>query len=102
MNKQASKSSATDWNKVRAQALQPVAYDPETDPYDPNDEAAVKAFWGDAQITRGPGRPRAEVTRPMLSMRIDPDVLQHLRESGKGWQTRVNALLREAVNAGRL
>ncbi len=38
----------------------------------------------------------------MLSMRADPDVLAHLRASGKGWQTRVNALLREAVEQGRL
>jgi uncharacterized protein (DUF4415 family) len=29
-------------------------------------------------------------------------VLAHLRASGKGWQTRVNALLKEAVEKGRL
>ena len=51
---------------------------------------------------RRPGRPRVAVKRPMLSMRADPDVLAHLRASGKGWQTRVNALLREAVEQGRL
>ncbi|MDB5731537.1 MAG: hypothetical protein JWQ03_1432, partial [Variovorax sp.] len=38
---------------------------------------------------------------PMLSMRTDPDVLASLRASGKGWQTRVNALLREAADQGR-
>ncbi|EYC51718.1 hypothetical protein AZ34_11985 [Hylemonella gracilis str. Niagara R] len=48
------------------------------------------------------GRPRAEVERPRLNMRVDPDVLEHLRASGKGWQTRVNALLKEAVGQGRL
>jgi uncharacterized protein (DUF4415 family) len=30
------------------------------------------------------------------------DALAVLRATGKGWQTRVNALLREAVGSGRL
>lgn len=47
--------------------------------------------------TKKVGRPRAAVTRTMLSLRVDPDVLAALRASGRGWQTRVNALLREAV-----
>lgn len=48
------------------------------------------------------GRPRAAVERPTLNMRVDADVLEHLRSLGRGWQTRVNALLREAVEKGRL
>jgi uncharacterized protein (DUF4415 family) len=48
------------------------------------------------------GRPRAAVTRTMLSLRVDPDVLAALRASGRGWQTRVNALLREAVTKGKI
>ncbi|MEO6320361.1 MAG: BrnA antitoxin family protein [Polaromonas sp.] len=43
------------------------------------------------------GRPPVEVKRPTLSMRIDPDVLEALKASGKGWQTRVNAILRHKV-----
>jgi uncharacterized protein (DUF4415 family) len=48
------------------------------------------------------GRPALPVKRPMLSMRVDVEVLARLRASGKGWQTRVNALLKEAVEQGRL
>lgn len=48
------------------------------------------------------GRPPSPVVRPMVSMRMDPDVLIKLRASGPGWQTRVNALLREAVEQGRV
>lgn len=48
------------------------------------------------------GRPRAAVERPTLNMRVDADVLEHLRSLGRGWQTRVNALLREAVEKGDL
>jgi uncharacterized protein (DUF4415 family) len=29
------------------------------------------------------------------TLRIDPDVLQAFREEGKGWQTRINQVLRE-------
>lgn len=35
--------------------------------------------------------------RPTLNMRIDADVLEALRASGKGWQTRVNAILRREI-----
>ena len=59
---------------------------------------------GAAEFTRlrRVGRPRVEIKRPMLSMRTDPEVLEMLRASGPGWQTRVNALLRDAVEPGRL
>lgn len=43
------------------------------------------------------GRPRVAVKRPTLNMRIDPDVLEALKASGRGWQTRVNAILRHEV-----
>ena len=35
-------------------------------------------------------------------MRVDADVLDALKASGPGWQTRINALLREAVRRGRV
>ena len=43
------------------------------------------------------GRPAAAIKRPTLNMRVDPDVLTALKASGKGWQTRVNLLLRREV-----
>lgn len=46
------------------------------------------------------GRPALPTQRPTLNMRVDADVLSHLRASGQGWQTRVNLLLREAVERG--
>jgi uncharacterized protein (DUF4415 family) len=57
------------------------------------------------QITARRGRPVgsvAAVTKSPVKLRLDPDVLAALRATGKGWQTRVNALLREAVGSGRL
>jgi len=42
------------------------------------------------------GRPKAEVTKVPVKLRLDPDVLAVLRASGDGWQTtRVNRILRE-------
>jgi uncharacterized protein (DUF4415 family) len=102
------RSTGTDWERVRREAAAdaPVAYDPagdaDTEPYDPNDEAAVAAHWAAADIRRGPGRPRKAVERPTLNMRIDADVLAAFKATGPGWQTRINALLREAVESGRL
>lgn len=48
------------------------------------------------------GRPRLPERRPTLNMRIDADVLAALKATGPGWQTRINALLREAVEQGRV
>lgn len=48
------------------------------------------------------GRPRMACPKAPLTMRIDADVLVALRSSGQGWQTRVNALLRDAVASGKV
>jgi uncharacterized protein (DUF4415 family) len=43
----------------------------------------------------------APAKKQMIAMRLDADILAWLRQAGKGYQTRVNALLR-AVKEGRL
>jgi len=74
--------------------------DPDAMPLTDTEWEAVKPF---VRIgARPPGRPPVTVKRPTLSMRVDADVLAAFRQSGKGWQTRINALLREAVQAGRV
>ncbi|MCM1320864.1 MAG: BrnA antitoxin family protein [Bacteroides sp.] len=37
-----------------------------------------------------------------VTMRIDADILESLKKNGKGWQTKVNALLRQAVASGQI
>ncbi len=93
----------TDWNRVQADAAAdaPLAPDPEGALYDPNNAAATEAFWEAAKVVRR-GRPALAVKRPTLNMRVDADILEHLRGLGRGWQTKVNALLREAVAKKRL
>jgi uncharacterized protein (DUF4415 family) len=44
--------------------------------------------------------PPVLVRRPTLNMRVDAEVLEAFKATGPGWQTRINALLREAVKRG--
>ena len=44
---------------------------------------------------RSPGRPKAEVTKERITIRLSPDVLSAFRASGPGWQTRMNEALRD-------
>ena len=51
------------------------------------------------------GRPAGTVkadAKVSTTLRVDPDVLAAFKASGKGWQTRVNEVLREAVEAGKV
>ena len=52
----------------------------------PNTKAAVRG----AQKTP---------TKAPVSIRLDPDVLDHFRSGGPGWQSRINATLRQAMKA---
>lgn len=51
---------------------------------------------------RRPGRPKSEAPKIEVKIRLDARVVEHLRDTGKGWQTRVNAELAKAVEDGRL
>ena len=41
------------------------------------------------------GRPKAAVTKERITIRLSPDVVSAFRSTGQGWQTRVDAALRE-------
>jgi uncharacterized protein (DUF4415 family) len=51
-----------------------------------------------AQFKNKGGRPRIENPKEAVKLRIDADVLARFRESGPGWQTRINGILRAAVS----
>jgi uncharacterized protein (DUF4415 family) len=59
---------------------------------------------GDAFMERArrPGRPKAESPKAEVKIRLNAQVVKHLRETGKGWQTRVNAALERLVEEGVL
>ena len=45
------------------------------------------------------GRPPmpADLRKRCVTMMLDPDIIERLKADGPGWQTRANALLREAL-----
>lgn len=47
-------------------------------------------------LTR-PGRPLSENPKRQVTLRLDPDVVEKFRATGKGWQSRINAELRKAL-----
>ena len=46
---------------------------------------------------RGAGRPLSPNPKQQVTLRLDPDVLEKFRATGKGWQSRINAELRKAL-----
>ena len=47
------------------------------------------------KLMRRRGRPAKAVTKEAVNVRYDRDVLDAFRAQGEGWQTRMNAALRE-------
>lgn len=54
-------------------------------------------FIGETLVRRG--RPVASKTKQATTIRLDPDVLEAFKASGKGWQTRMNDALKEWLAA---
>ena len=59
------------------------------------DEFFVQAdeYVGDKLVHRG--RPKAENTKQALTVRYDVEVVEAFKATGKGWQTRMNAALKD-------
>ena len=42
-----------------------------------------------------PGRPKSDAAKKLIALRLDPDVIERFRATGRGWQSRINMVLRE-------
>ncbi len=74
----------TDWNRLRRE---------EADGLEPERDSDEGEFdWSRIQVT--PPRPKQAV-----SLRLDADVLDYFRGQGRGYQTRINAVLRGYMEA---
>ena len=62
----------------------------------PTDEEMECLRKGDVVIrpARGPGRPKADNPKQMVTLRLDADLLDRLRQTGPGWQSRLNDAVR--------
>ena len=49
----------------------------------------------EARRLRPLGRPKAEVTKERITIRLSPDVVETFRATGKGWQSRMDKALRD-------
>jgi hypothetical protein len=47
-------------------------------------------------IKRSRGRPPVETPRQQISIRLEPDVIAKFKATGKGWQSRINDVLKAA------
>jgi uncharacterized protein (DUF4415 family) len=87
-------ASGSDLEKVDAHSITPEEYDeiPEL-----ADEwfARAELHVGGIKVPRG--RPRSPTRKQAIKLRLDPEVIERYRATGAGWQTRMNAALREAA-----
>jgi uncharacterized protein (DUF4415 family) len=76
----------TDWARVNALTDEDIARAVADDP----DAVPLDVDWSKAKIYYPKGK-------TPLSIRIDPDVLAFFKSAGRGYQTRINAVLRSYV-----
>ena len=80
-------ASRSDWTEAAKMTDEQLEASIADDP----DEAGMVMDWG--SVTVELPKPKAD-----LHMRIDRDVLDFFRKTGKGYQTRINAVLRSYVS----
>jgi len=95
----------TDWDRVLAfKEGDRIPYEPADGPYDPNDAEATRAFFeraglirGGKVLRRGKRGPQKAPTKKLVSLRLSPEVVDHFKASGPGWQTRIDETLVKAI-----
>lgn len=60
------------------------------------DNPPIEDMVGFEPVRRG-RKPGAAGVKKLTTLRLDPDVIQHYRATGDGWQSRINAALRKAA-----
>ena len=85
---QARGESRTDWARAAATTQEELEASIAADP----DEAGMEIDWDSASVVMP--QPKS-----VLNMRVDQDVLAYFKQSGRGYQTRINAVLRAFVQA---
>ena len=48
------------------------------------------------------GRPKATVTKERITIRLSPEVVQTFRATGEGWQTRMDAALKDWLKSHKV
>jgi uncharacterized protein (DUF4415 family) len=74
--------------------------DPDNPPRNTSQMRGLRPF-REIQAERRRGRPKAETTKEPVSVRLDPEIVAYFRETGIGWQTRLNDVLADYVKRQR-
>jgi uncharacterized protein (DUF4415 family) len=66
----------------------------------------TEAWFAEADLRRSGklvrrGRPLSATRKEAVHIRLDRDVVAHFRDTGPGWQSRINALLRRSLARAR-
>ena len=64
---------------------------------DPDAVPFTDAQWAAVKPNLRTGRPKAEVTKERITIRLSRDVVTQFRATGVGWQTRLDAALRQYI-----
>ncbi len=101
-------TSETDWDKVLAyREGDAIPYEPEDGPYDPNDANETREWLAKADllregkvVRRGKRGLQKAPTKKLVSLRLSPEVIEHFKADGPGWQTRIERTLLESIKRG--
>jgi len=64
---------------------------------DPDAVPFTDAQWAAVKPKLRTGRPKAEVTKERITIRLSRDVVTQFRATGVGWQTRMDLALRQYI-----
>ena len=81
-------------NLKKLDATEPTAADYDEAPELTDEQLAVAVVSNGVNLR---GRPKAEVTKVPVSLRLDADVVRAYRSTGPGWQTLMNMTLRSKL-----
>ena len=81
----------SDLAKVKAPVITADEY-AEIPEFTEEDFAAADVYQGERLVSRG--RPKADKVKEHVSLRLSPEVLEIFRQTGKGWQGRIDTALK--------
>ena len=91
-------TNQTDWARVVTMQDEDIAYDEDNPMTTEADWEGAVMKTGDKVIgvVRGRGKQKKPTKIP-TTLRLSPDVMAYFKATGEGWQTRVDAALREYI-----